>query len=94
MGDEISLSSGILTRQPAGPLLQKHPDRSITFWSSRMLPGHRNLVSASRAAEGIPSILRFSFCAYFCVKKRVSSGISSRCSRNGGTFIGKTSSRK
>src|ERR1700722_5898391 len=46
MGDEISLSSGILTRS-SGPLL-RITDRSITFWSSRILPGHSYLVSASK----------------------------------------------
>jgi hypothetical protein len=68
-------------------------DLSMKFSSSRTFPGHGQLTRARIVSDGIFSIVRSIFAAYFLVKYRTSSGMSSERSRNGGSVIGKTFSR-
>jgi len=64
--------------------------RSITFCSSRTLPGHGHRLNASIVSRGTASIGRRSRFAYRWTKCRTSGGMSSGRSRSGGTRIGKT----
>ena len=67
--------------------------RSMKFSSSRTLPGHGKLVRVRIVSDGIFSIRRPILSAYFVVKWRTSTGMSSGRSRNGGVVMGKTFSR-
>ncbi len=64
--------------------------RSITFSSSRTLPGHSIWLSVRSVSAGMLSILRPRRRAILKVKAFTSSGISSGRSRSGGRWIGKT----
>ncbi len=68
--------------------------RSITFRSSRTLPGHGKPFSISIAAAETPLTSRFISWLNRATKWAVSAGTSSACSRSGGTTIRTTLSRK
>ncbi|MNT52740.1 hypothetical protein D3C72_1897790 [compost metagenome] len=67
--------------------------RSITFSSSRMLPGQACLCTSSAALSVRPrSFLPYS-ALYFSTKRATSAGMSAVRSRSGGIWIGKVLSR-
>ena len=91
---ELSVVSAVVARSSAngarrvGPL-ERITDLSMKLSSSRTFPGHGQLSRARIVSDGIFSIFRSIFAAYFLVKCRASKGMSSGWSRNGGGVIGK-----
>lgn len=67
--------------------------RSMKFCNSRMFPGHLHSVMACNAGVGISLILFFMRQAYRETKYSTRMGMSSRLSRRGGNWMGKTASR-
>jgi hypothetical protein len=68
-------------------------DRSTTFWSSRMFPGQEYDRKSSRLRSTMLVILLPAILAKRWMKYSTSSEMSSRRSRNAGTWIGITFSR-
>jgi hypothetical protein len=67
--------------------------RSMTFCSSRMLPGQAYRIKPCIVSDAMVSIVLCMLRANCCTKWRTSSGISSGRSRRGGTCTGKTLTR-
>jgi len=79
-------SLGIFRTEP----LVRITARSITFCSSRMLPGHGYLINVVMVSDGMVSITLLIRRLYCWTKCRTSKGMSSGRSRNAGTRTGNT----